>query len=46
MQSYFLYIFLQAEYIVPPGAHMNVAHQLLFLRAIKFIAYTYYVLFF
>ena len=41
----FLYIFLQANYIVPPGAQ-NVARQLLILKATKFIAYTYYVSFY
>ena len=53
MQFYFfvcfLYIFLHAAYIVPPGAHhavaQNVARQLLFLKATKFIVYTYYVSF-
>ena len=45
MQFYFLYIFLQANYIVPPGAQ-KVARQLLILKAAKFIANTYYVSFY
>ena len=43
--TYFLYIFLQADYIVPPVAQNDARHFFFFFWATKFFAYTYCVSF-